>query len=158
EDNSKTERIEAICRLLKASNINYKVPEDIKLEQWKKYLLNVTFNTLSAICRSTYGGFRFPVMQNLARKVGAEVVCIANKLNIALTMDMLEYDIKLMCSHDPFGKTSMLQDMEAERKSENAWFCGTIVKLGKELSIATPTCELLEQLVEGTEKVRELKA
>jgi len=51
----------------------------------------------------------------------------------------------------------MLQDMEAERKTENQFFCGTICKLGKIHNIPTPYCEFLAQLIEGTELARTLR-
>jgi 2-dehydropantoate 2-reductase len=156
EDNSKSERIEGVCRLFDKAGIKYLVPSDMQLELWKKYLINVTFNTLSALCRSPYGGFTIPVMQELARATGSEVIAVANAEGVALTPEMLENDIMMMCSHDPHGKTSMLQDMEAGRKSENAWFCGTVVRLGAKHGIKTPVCGLLEKLVEGTESVRSI--
>ncbi len=155
-DNRKTERVQALCDLFSRAGIAYVNPEDIQLEQWKKYLINVTFNTLSALCRSPYGGFKYPVMQELARQTGAEVIAVANAEGIALTSQHLEDDLAMMCRHDPHGKTSMLQDMEARRKSENPWFCGTIVQLAKKHHIPTPTCALLEKLLAGTEAVREI--
>ena len=48
------------------------------------------FNSLGAITRSTYGGFKFDVMQDCARKVGYEVIEVANAEGIALTKEMLE--------------------------------------------------------------------
>ncbi len=156
EDNSQSDRVKSIKQLFDRAGLKYNNPQDIKLEQWKKYLINVTFNTLSAITRSTYGGFRFDAMQDLSRKVGSEVIALANAMDIPLTKQMLEDDIKLMCSHDIYGKTSMLQDMEAARKSENDWFCGTVVRLGSKYNIQTPYCDFLQKLVEGTELVRTL--
>ncbi len=155
-DNSKTGRVKALCDLFSRAGITYVNPDDIQLEQWKKYLINVTFNTLSALCRSPYGGFKYPVMQELARQTGAEVIAVANAEGIALTSKHLEDDIAMMCRHDPHGKTSMLQDMEARRKSENPWFCGTVVRLAEKHGISTPVCSLLEKLVAGTEAVREV--
>lgn len=156
KDNSKTERTAALEKLFSESEIKFKNPENIHLEMWKKFLINTVFNTLSAITRSPYGGFRLGVMQNLARKVGSEVIKVANAENVPLTSEMLEDDIKLMCSHDPHGKTSMLQDIEAGRKSENAWFCGTVANLAKKHGIAVPFCEFLRDLIEGTEEAREI--
>ncbi|MCR4743153.1 MAG: ketopantoate reductase family protein, partial [Treponema sp.] len=50
----------------------------------------------------------------------------------------------------------MLQDMEARRKSENPFFCGTIMELGKKHNIPTPYCEFLYQLIDASEKVRQI--
>lgn len=156
DDNSKTERVKSLCDLFEKSGIKFKNPDDIHLEQWKKYLINVTVNTLSALCRSTYGGFKIPVIQDLTRQAGKEVVAVANAEGVSLSAQDIEDTISLMCSHDPLGETSMLQDIKAGRRSENDWFCGTIVRLGKKHKISTPLCALLQKLIEGTEKSREL--
>lgn len=157
KDNSKSKRIESVAELFDAAKISYKIPENIQLEMWKKFLINTTFNSLGAITRSTYGGFGVDVMKSAARKVGYEVIEIANAEGIPLTREMLEDDIKKNLSYDPLGKCSMLQDVEAGRFTENDYFCGTIVNLGKKHKISTPYCEFLGQLIEGTEKVREIR-
>lgn len=156
KSNAKTERTAALSDLFEKSGIRYQNPADIHLEMWKKFLINTVFNTLSAITRSPYGGFKYEVMQNLARKVGKEVVAVANVEGIALTEKVTEDAINMMCHHDPHGKTSMLQDMEAHRKSENDFFCGTIVRLAKKDEIPVPYCEFLRNLIEGSECVREV--
>lgn len=153
-DNAKTDRVHAIQKLLDSAGIRNKNPEDIHLEQWKKFMLNTMVNTLSAITRSPYGGFRYEVMQDLSRRVGNEVIAVAHAEKVALNEQMIEDDIKMICGHDPHGKTSMLQDMEAQRISENQFFCGTVVRLAEKHGIDVPCCRLLRDLVEGTEKAR----
>lgn len=155
KNNEKTERVKALETLFEKAGIRYKNPEDIHLEMWKKFLINTTFNSLSAITRSPYGGFNTQIMKDLARQVGKEVIQTARAEGVPLTDAMLEDDIKMMCGHDPYGKTSMLQDMEAGRKSENAWFCGTVINIAQKHKIAVPACTFLSKLIEGSEQVRE---
>jgi len=157
KNNQKTERIQSIEKLFDEAGINYLNPENIQLQMWKKFLINTVFNSLGGITRSTYGGFNFEVMQSLVRKVGYEVVAVANAEGIPLTRELLEDDIKMTCGYDKLGKCSLLQDVEAGRKTENKWFCGTICKLGKEHNIPTPYCEFLGELIEGTELVRTIR-
>lgn len=154
KDNSITERIIAVQNLFTESGIKYETPENIQLSMWKKFLINVTFNSLGAICRSTYGGFKYEALQSAARKIGFEVVKVANAEGIALSNQMLEEDIQKNLTYEPKGKCSMLQDTEAGRNTENDWFCGTIVKLGQKHGIETPYCAFLHELIEGTEKAR----
>lgn len=156
DNNEKTERVKALSEMFISAGINAINPDDIHLEQWKKFLINCVFNTTSALTRSPYGGFRIPVMQELARKTGKEVIQVANASGVPLTENNLEDDIEMMCNHDIHGKTSMLQDMEAGRISENEYMCGTIVKLGAELGIDTPVCSTLCNLMRGTEAVRNI--
>ena len=156
KDNKKTERVKAIGELFTNAKIVSEVPENIHVELWKKFLLNVVFNTLSALCRAPYGAFSDPVMRRLAESVASEVIAVAHAENVPLTQAMFEDTLAAINRFDPHGKTSMLQDFEAGRKSENAWFCGTVNKLGKAHGIPTPVCTLLEALVEGTEVSRNI--
>lgn len=150
-DNSKSERVLKIKKLFDDAKVNSIIPDDIHLMQWKKFLLNVSCNTISALCRQTYKGFRYEVMQDLVRQCSNEVIKIANAKGIALTPEMTEDNIRTTASLNDDGKTSMFQDVEAKRKTENKFFCGTVVRLGKELNIDTPVCALLEKLIECTE-------
>lgn len=157
KNNEKTPRINAVMKLFDAAGIKYVVPENIQLEMWKKFLINTTFNSLGAITRSTYGGLGVEVMKSAARKIGHEVIEVANAEGIPLTKQMLEEDIIQNSKYDVLGKCSMLQDIEAGRKTENDFFCGTVVALGEKHNIPVPYCKFLGELLTGTEEVREIK-
>lgn len=149
--NEITPRVSEIKKLFDDAKVNSVVPEDIHLSQWKKFLLNVSCNTISALCRQTYKGFRNEVTQDVVRQCAREVVSVANKMGIALTNEMIEENIRMTSSLNDEGKTSMFQDVDAKRRTENDYFCGTIVKLGQELGIQTPVCDLLHKLIKCTE-------
>lgn len=151
DSNEITPRVSEIKKLFDDAKVNSVVPEDIHLSQWKKFLLNVSCNTISALCRQTYKGFRNEVTQDVVRQCAKEVVAVANKMGIALTEEMIEENIRMTASLNDEGKTSMFQDVDARRKTENDYFCGTIVKLGQELGIQTPVCDLLHKLIKCTE-------
>ena len=157
KDNRVSECVQAISNLFDAAQVKHKVPENIRFEMWKKLLMNTVFNSLGAICRSPFGGFMSPVMQQMARKVGREVIAVANAEGFPLTEEHLEEDLRITCHYTPLGKCSMLQDVEAGRKTENSFFCGTICELGKRHGIPTPYCEFLSGLLEGTEFAADLR-
>lgn len=150
-DNSVTERIKEIGELFEKSGQKARNPEDIHVDQWKKFLMNVTCNTTTALCRAPYGAFKSEALCNVVRQAGKEVIAVAKAEGVILTEQMIEDNINIMDTIDPKGKTSMFQDVEAKRKTENSWFCGTIVKLGKKYGIETPVCALLEKLIDVTE-------
>ena len=154
KDNVRSERVLSIAHLFEQSHINYLVPEDIRLELWKKFMLNTAFNTLSSICLATYGDFKTESMRILAWKASKEVQAVAQAEGIFLTDAMIEANYKTIISLGTEGKTSMFQDMEAGRKTENQWFCGTVVELGQRHNIPTPVCETLSLLVESCEQAR----
>jgi 2-dehydropantoate 2-reductase len=154
KDNTVTERIKAIENLFSASHIAYEVPKDIHLELWKKFMLNTAFNTLSAITWSGYGDFLNPALQELVRMASDEVIRVANAEGIPLTQAMVEDNLQTIIHLNKNGKTSMFQDITAGRTTENDWFCGTVVKLGKKHLIPTPTCETLFLLMKSCEASR----
>lgn len=127
--------------------INYVIPEDIKRSLWLKFMLNVCANPPTALLRMTFG----QMLENnnfmhLAQKIMGEVQAIAKAEGVNNTETMLDETIanlKLMC---PEGKTSMFQDVEANRKTEIDIFAGTVVELGNKHSIPTPYCSLFLEL------------
>ena len=48
----------------------------------------------------------------------------------------------------PEGKTSMLQDVEAGRKTEVEMFAGTMIELGKKYGIKTPYNQVMKDMLE----------
>jgi len=156
KDNSITPRIKAIEKLFYCAGINYLVPDDILLEMWKKFALNTAYNTLSAICRAGYGFFSdFEPLASLTEDVLREVQLVAKKEGVYILDEHLE-QIKKTISKLPFkGKTSMFQDFEAGRKSENSFFTLTVVEKAKNYSIQVPVCMTLYRIAETIEYVKD---
>lgn len=154
KDNRKTDRIMAIAQLFSRSSITYLIPEDIRLELWKKFMLNTAYNTISSLCRATYGDLKQESVRVLAHQVSKEVQAVGQREGIALTDAMIEQNYRTVTALGFAGKTSMCQDMEAGRKTENNWFCSAVVRLGKAHGIPTPACEILSLLVESSEAVQ----
>jgi 2-dehydropantoate 2-reductase len=82
-----------------------------------------------------------------------EVLTIAKALNIDLRKEDIEEFVALMDHFSPFGKTSMLQDVEAKRKTEVDYFGGTVVELGKKLNIPTPVNHVLYCIIKSLEEL-----
>ena len=52
----------------------------------------------------------------------------------------------------PEGKTSMLQDIEAGRKTEVEMFAGAVIEMGKKYNIPTPYNKMLKEMIEIIEE------
>lgn len=153
KNNEKTERVKEISALFDRAGISYLVPENIERELWNKFMLNTAYNTLSGLLSATYGDLDQDPVWNLAQKVCKEVQSVAKAEGILLPDSLIEENHRIVTSLGFAGKTSMCQDMDAGRKTENQWFCGTVIKLGKVHGIPTPTCEVLSALVEARENI-----
>ncbi|MEA4865168.1 MAG: ketopantoate reductase family protein [Sphaerochaeta sp.] len=154
KDNKVSRRVTAIADLFEKAGISYLIPEDIQLEMWNKFMLNTTYNTISSLLYATYADFDQSAVLELAHLICREVQMVAAKEGVLLPDSLIEQNHRIVCSLGSEGKTSMCQDMEAGRKTENAWFCGTVIKLGEKHGIATPTCKALSLLVQAKEHMQ----
>ena len=81
-----------------------------------------------------------------------EVISLAGPAGVNLEeRDVEEWD-KVMKTLSPEGKTSMLQDLEAGRKTEVEVFGGKVVALSKQYEIPTPVNETLLRIIQVMEK------
>lgn len=133
--------------------ISYKIPEDIERSMWLKFMLNVSSNQTSAILHKTFGQMQnSKKYRNLIENIMLEVVAIAKARGVQNTDTLVEDAFKVFDTMIPDGKTSMLQDIEAGRKTEVEMFAGTIIELGKKYNIPTPYNKIIKEMIEITEE------
>jgi 2-dehydropantoate 2-reductase len=72
-----------------------------------------------------------------------EVVALSEKAGVNLSEEDIEKFHKVLRNVSPQGKTSMLQDIEAGRKTEVEMFAGKMIELGKQLGVPTPINQTL---------------
>ena len=113
------------------TGIDYKIPEDIECSLWLKYMLNVSSNQISAILHKTFGQMqKSQKIRELLKNIMHEVVEIAKARGVKDTDTLIDEAFKVFDKMCPEGKTSMLQDIEAGRKTEVDMFAGTVIKMG----------------------------
>lgn len=156
ENNEKTEEVLAVEELFKKAKIDYVIPNNIMHDLWNKFMLNIVYNTISSILRAGYGVFKNEDVKTLAFKVAKEVQLIAQKEGIDLSDDDIKKNQELIVALDPYGRTSMCQDIEASRKTENKFFSKTIIDLAKKYDICVPYCESIYYLAQGAEYRNEM--
>lgn len=129
--------------------ISYKMPDDMLRAYWLKYMLNVGSNQPSAILGMTFGQMqKNQKFQLLLRKIMQEVQNVAKAEGVQNTETMIDEAIETFYKMIPDGKTSMLQDVEAGRKTEVDIFAGTMIELGKKHNIPTPYNKVMQEMIE----------
>ena len=135
------------------AGISYKNPDDIQHAMWLKFMLNVSSNQLSAILHKTFGQMQnSEKIKNLLKNIMLEVIEIAKAQGVKNTQNMLDEAFKSLDKMCPEGKTSMLQDIEAGRKTEVEMFAGAVIEMGKKFNIPTPYNNILKELIEIIEE------
>jgi 2-dehydropantoate 2-reductase len=141
--------VELVKNFFDSAKINYETPEDMMRAYWLKFMLNVSSNQPSAILRLTFGQMQSnEKFLQLFKKIIEEVRQIAQAEGVKNTDTMYEEALEAFKRMIPDGKTSMLQDVEAGRKTEVEIFAGTMVELGKKHNIPTPYNQVLKDLIE----------
>ncbi|MCJ7855523.1 ketopantoate reductase family protein [Lachnospiraceae bacterium NSJ-143] len=149
-----SEKVMAVKELFDKAKIPNEICEDMLRAVWIKFMRNVGMNQLSAITGATYSAFsQIEELNKALREVMAEVMCIAQSKGINITESDIEESVKIVCGSAPEGKTSMLQDIEAKRKSEVESFSGTVIEEGKKTGIPTPWNNSLYLLIRTKEKL-----
>ena len=142
-----TPRVEAVRAVFDAAGIPCRVAPDMPRELWWKFMLNVGVNQLSALLRVGYGAFADPGLQDLVRAACAEVVAVARAEGVGLGSADIEAIFPILARLAPGQRTSMLQDVEAGRVTENAMLGGMVVELGRRHGIPTPVNAMLARLL-----------
>ena len=147
-ENNLGENVVAVKNFFDKVGINYKIPDDIKRSMWLKFMLNVSANQPTAILRMTFGDmFENTHFMKFAENIMREVQSVAKAEGVRNTETMVDEALKHLKTMTPDGKTSMLQDVEAGRKTEVDMFAGTVIELGKKHGISTPYNKILSEMI-----------
>ncbi len=146
----KNERLE---KFFKENKIDYEIPEDIIYSLWLKFTMNIFSNQTSAVLNLTFGEMkRSEKFKEFAKKLIAEVRKIGEASGVK-GLENLEKDALFALSQMvDDGKTSMLQDILAGRKTEVDIFAGEIIKRGQMFGIETPYNQTLYDLIKILEE------
>ncbi len=159
-DGSITPRIHAIADILRRMG-NVEVTDRLMTTRWSKLAYNCSGSGVSAACGCPYSG----VMGNpkglvCATKVAREVYLCANAAGIPLEgylQDALPEQDKCaelflhVYGQDWNGKPSMLQDLEAGRKTEVDMLNGYVCQIGDQYGIDTPYNDMVVNIIHQIE-------
>lgn len=143
-----------IYELMKAAEVECYYDDDIKKTIWKKLMLNVAGNAITALTGIDYCMFRkSPDVQSLCIQTMEEFINIAKCNGITLTDIDIADVINYYLSFNVSKHTSMLEDVINKRPTENEYIAGYISRLGKENCIDTPNINMLYTLMKIKEDV-----
>jgi 2-dehydropantoate 2-reductase len=148
----KTERVQALARLMTAAGLKAPVRPDIRNELWLKLWGNLSFNPISALTRATLDRIiAEPLTRGLTASMMAEAQAVAEALGVRFPVD-IERRIR-MAEEIGAHKTSMLQDVEAGRATEVDALVGAVAELGRLVGVPTPHIDAVYACTKLLERV-----
>jgi 2-dehydropantoate 2-reductase len=147
-----SERVSRIASFFDRTGLTYAVPEDMIRDLWFKLMVNVGVNQAQAVLRAPYAVFQERAeARQVMEAAMREVVAVSSALGTGLVpKDIEDWEVTLR-GLDPSAKTSMLQDVEAGRKTEVEAFAGKIAELGAQAKVPTPANALLFDIIRTME-------
>jgi len=153
-DNSRlSQRVLCLQKAFDRAKIVYETPKDMIRMMWWKFMINVGMNQASAVMKAPYGFFQTsPDAQGLMEALMKEVIALTDVMGVNLTNRDIEEWYQFLNVLSPQGKTSMLQDIEAGRKTEVEIFGGKVVELGNTHGVKTPMNQTVLQIIRFLEQ------
>ena len=149
----RTPKVDAVCQFFERAGIDYQVPDDILFSMWCKFVVNVGINQASAVLRATYGTFqRSEKAYAFVVELMREAVLVAQKVGIHNVEALLPWSENFIRNMPAAFKSSMLQDIEAGKKTEVDLFGGTVCALGQKYDVPTPQNALFLRLIKALEE------
>ena len=131
----------ALLALLDRSGIPYEWFEDPMPAVWTKFLFIASFGLVTGMSGKTIGEvIADSKLAALTQNIQAEIVALARAKGIGLPADAAAAAFEKGKAFPPETKSSYQRDREvAGKPNEGDLFGGTIMRLGKELGVPTPT-------------------
>lgn len=144
-----------IARLFNQAGIQTEVSKTVGLSLWSKFLVNCTYNGISAIGQMSYGNMvKIPEILTLITEITKEVLQVAHHEGVSIALeDAIQMNERIFITMNG-QKSSTAQDLARKRPTEIEYLNGYIVRKGREYGIATPFNETIYTLVKILESTQ----
>ena len=147
-----TPRLERIAEAWRAGGFKVKAFDDIHQLIWEKLICNISFSPVCTLTGLKVGAVvanadTFAVSAGLA----GEGYAVARAKGIRLDFDDPVTYVRAFALKIPDGRPSMLQDIEAGRRSEIDAINGGVARTGRDVGVSTPVNDTCIALVKGRE-------
>ena len=143
-DKRPSERAEQLRQAFERAGVKVEIPLDIHVALWEKFLFVVSFGGVGAVTRAPIGVIRtLPETRRLLEQCMREIFAVARTRQIALSDGIVEKSMMFLDSLAPSGTTSLQRDITDGKPSELDAWNGAVVRLGREVGVATPLHEFI---------------
>lgn len=134
-----SERARAFARLCRSAKIDARVADNTEMMIWEKFCLVAATSAATAITRQTVGKVRKdPDLRWLLQQAISEAAQTARRLGVNLDQNLEKRTLESIDKNPPGGKASQLIDLERGRKLELEGLSGAVLRLGRQVGVATP--------------------
>lgn len=152
-DARQLQMIEGVSELLTQSSIPCPVSSDVRRDLWFKFLVNCSYNAISAIGQIEYGKMvSVPSVKELIDTLADEVLAIAHHEKINITKQEATQANDMIANTMVTQRSSTAQDIARGKLTEIDFLNGLVVEKGRAYGIPTPANQSVYALVKMMEK------
>jgi 2-dehydropantoate 2-reductase len=138
-DGRESARLTAFLAASENAGIDATLSPKVAAEQWEKFVFLVGLSGATTLMRQPIGNILAdPDCRRFMADLMAETVAVGRAKGVALDADFAADRLRFADTVPAGMKASMLEDLERGNRLELAWLSGAIVRLGRELGVATP--------------------
>jgi 2-dehydropantoate 2-reductase len=150
---------ERVGHAFRAADLDPLVASDMPRRRWEKLAVNAGINAVTALARVENGALvgEDPLVEGedaarIAREAARETARVARTEGVRLANRQVRAAVRRVASSTAANRSSMLQDVEAGRRTEIDALNGAVVERAAEHGIETPTNRTLTRLVRAWER------
>jgi 2-dehydropantoate 2-reductase len=141
-----------ISTLLTSASIPCPVSSDVRRELWFKFLVNCSYNAISAIGQIEYGRMvSVESVKELIDNLADEVLAIAHREHINITQAEARAANDMIANTMVTQRSSTAQDIARKKSTEIDFLNGLVVRKGQQYGIPTPANQSVYALVKMIE-------
>jgi 2-dehydropantoate 2-reductase len=146
-------RATAVAELLDSAGFEITATPDVHTEIWKKLVLNAATLAVASLTGLRTGALgHHAEAMSVVDTLTAEAVAVGRARGLDVSLEERVSRIHTALAGGGDGKASMLQDVQARRKTEVEVVNGAIARAGAELAVPTPLNEAMVALIHGLEE------
>lgn len=146
-DNDRGPVIDRIAEAIRSAGFDAVVPDDVWVDLWEKAAFAVPFGALGALTHQPLHVLRGPLREQLERTI-VEICNVATARGVALPSDVVARILAFADAMPAEATSSMQRDLMAGRPSELDGQVGGIIRLAREVGVATPQLDLMHAVLE----------
>lgn len=147
-DGRRSDRLVAFETAGRRAGFSAKISEDVQSVLWTKFVRLATWSGMTTATRSPMDVVR-GTPETLAMMIAAteEAIAVGRRRGINLPPDLMDTTLKMIADFPAGSKSSMLEDFERGRRLELPWLSGAVVRIGREVGVATPIHQFINAVL-----------
>jgi 2-dehydropantoate 2-reductase len=138
-DGRMSPRLLALKAAADRAGFGFTASPHILVDLWSKFARLSVFSAMTAITRSPLGVLRAqPELMAMLERAAWETIAVGRAHGVPLADTVMDEVTAMMRSMPPQAQSSMLSDLERQRRLELPWLSGAVARLGAEKQVPTP--------------------